>query len=103
MLHIGDDWETDWLCIAILSKQLQVNRSGRQRHAAWGMTQCSDKCSEQYEFSMFLFLVCFVKSAVIGKLLVERQTGLHPELNLAHTVMCPPHPFSNPGTPKWPL
>lgn len=56
------------------SKQLQVNRSGRQRHTAWAMSQCSDKWSIQYEMGMFCFFFC--KIAVIGKLIVEKQTGL---------------------------
>lgn len=61
----------------MLSKQFQVNRSGRQRHAAWGMSQRSDKWSVQYEMGMFCFF--FYKIAFIGKLVVERQTGLQPE------------------------
>ncbi len=61
------------------SKQLQVNRSGRQRHAAWGMSQCSDKWSVQYEMGTFCFF--FYKISCVKKLIVERQTGLQPESN----------------------
>lgn len=61
------------------SKQLQVNRSGRQQHAAWSMSQCSDKWSVQYEMGMFCFSFC--KISCVEKLKVERQTGLQPESN----------------------
>lgn len=43
----------------MLPKQLQVNRSGRQRHAAWGMSQHSDKWSVHYEMGLNVCLFVF--------------------------------------------
>lgn len=57
LLRIRDNWKTTaCLCLSMLLKQLQVSRSGRQRHAAWCMSQRSDKWSVQYEMGSFPFI-----------------------------------------------